>query len=314
MQFEPGLLDAAFSVNGWFDAEAADVHLFTALGASPYVALAASGDAGTICFMGRALITSYSTGAAVGETLPFTLSGVFDGAVARGLILLNGQVGSGQAQSSRFRIGAVTAQHHLLGLAHVRATTGVARSASLQRFAAAAGGAAVDTHNFTAAGGAYTDAIQVDAVNAAEYWQVAVAAGEAGSVFVAAGIFNQSLVVTASPLNPVTPIPPTPGSHARRAGVSADDTFTAPEFTAMSTTHEITLPTFSQNRYLAFAVPDAENDITGLLVVGSGLNQFSAFERVTGVLDIGGTDYKVWRSMDVVFPVNSGTTWQVVQA
>jgi len=314
-QYEAGLMDAAFSVAGYFDAQDQDAHAYTALGDTPYVALAADGEAGNIVYMGRALITNYSVGDAVGSVLPFSLSGVVTGALARGLILVNGRIGSGQAQSARFRIGAVTADHDLLALAYVSATTGVARGASIQRFAAATGGVAVDTHNFTPAGGAYNDAIQVDVANAAEYWQANVAAGEAGSIFIAAGLFNESLQVEEALLAPSVPFAPTPGRHARRAGISVDAVFTAAEFTAETNSDQITIPTFSQNRYLAFAVPDDQDDITGLLVVGSGLNRISMFERVAGTLDIGGVDFKVWRSSAVVaYSINSGTTWQIQQS
>ena len=307
----PGLFTGSFSVGGYFDAEDVDALVVPVIGRSTPLAIAGDSIAGSVVYMGHAVVSAYSLGEAVGSVFPFTLSGEFTGQVARGMVLVNSDVPAGASSSIRLAVGAVTAEKHLFGIAHVRANAGSARGVSLGRYATAAGGAAVDQHAFTPSGGAYTDTLVVADANAAAWWQADIAAGEAARVFVAAGLFSEELTVAFSPLVP--PIP-TPGVHARFAGVSADQTITAAELTEMTNTHQVTLPSFTANRYLAFAVPNDENDISGLVVVGSGLNQIGAFSRIPGTLDKNGVALKVWRSNAVWFPsATSGSTWEIRQ-
>ena len=105
----------------------------------------------------------------------------------------------------------------------------------------------------------------------------------------------------------------TGGSHTRLCGVSTDGTITAAELTVSATDSELTLPTFSQNRYVAFAVPNTEGDITGITQKGTALNQVGGFTRQSGTVTVSGTAYKVWVSNGVWFPALSGTTWIVAQ-
>ena len=108
---------------------------------------------------------------------------------------------------------------------------------------------------------------------------------------------------------------PPPATHTRFAGASADTTFIASEFTTPGvTTDTLTLPTFTANRYVAFAVPDSTGDITGIHPVGNTLNQIGGFQRVPGTLVISGETCKVWRSNSAFFPRTSGTQWVITQA
>ena len=97
----------------------------------------------------------------------------------------------------------------------------------------------------------------------------------------------------------------------RYAGISADNQIASAELTVSSAVSEITVPTFTSNQYLAFAVPDDQPDIDSLEVAGSGLNQIAAFERQPGTVDLNGVAVKVWRSVTVVFPINSGIVWEI---
>ena len=101
------------------------------------------------------------------------------------------------------------------------------------------------------------------------------------------------------------------GTHTRYVAASADNAFTAAEFLGSSTTDQLTLPAFAENRYVAFAIPNDQPDLTTIRQQGGSLNQIGAFERVAGTLRIGGQPYKVWRSRNVLLPAVSGTTWTV---
>ena len=307
----PGLFTGSVTITGWYDAEDVDALLHPVLGERTPVAIAPSSAAASVIYMGHLVVNGYTVGDEIGAAIPFTLTGEFDGEVARGMTLLNSAVGGGAVSSIRLPIGAVTSDHHLLGLAYVRANAGSARAIELRRFAGAAGGAAVSSHPFTGSGGAYTDTIDVSDANTAAWWEAHVAAGAAAQVFVAAGLFSEELSQAFVPLVP--PIPPV-GVHARFAGVSADTTITAAELTEMTNTHQVTLPAFTANRYLAFAVPNDEADISGLVVAGSGLNQIGSFSRIPGTLDKDGVALKVWRSNAVWFAVAaSASTWEIRQ-
>ena len=91
---------------------------------------------------------------------------------------------------------------------------------------------------------------------------------------------------------------PAPATHTRYFGRSANTSFSAPEFTSSqgssSTTDVLTLPTWTGNDYIAFAVPNTTGDITGINI--DGLNQIGGFQRVSGTLSINSVAYKVWRS------------------
>ena len=92
------------------------------------------------------------------------------------------------------------------------------------------------------------------------------------------------------------------GSHTRYWGRSADTDFVATEFTggtgASATGDTITIPTYTGNSYMAFAVPDDTGDITGITL--DGIQQIGAFDRVAGTMQINSTAYKVWRSINQV--------------
>ena len=100
------------------------------------------------------------------------------------------------------------------------------------------------------------------------------------------------------------------GSHTRYGGYSTDSTFTADEFTTSSTTDVVTLPTFSADGWIAFAIPSTAADLTGITEVGSPFNQIGAFTKASGTLTIGGTAHKYWVSNTIVYHgPSSGTKW-----
>ena len=53
-------------------------------------------------------------------------------------------------------------------------------------------------------------------------------------------------------------------THQSYAGASADTTFTASEFTSSATGGTLQLPTFTADRYIAFAIPNDQPDITDI--------------------------------------------------
>ena len=109
-----------------------------------------------------------------------------------------------------------------------------------------------------------------------------------------------------------------PSTHTRYAAISENNTFIASEFTDSTTgsnsqTNTITIPSYTENRYLAFAVPDTQDDLISIKEQGSAFDSFGFFERVTGTINIGGSAHKVWRSTDVLFPPEAGETliWEL---
>jgi len=98
----------------------------------------------------------------------------------------------------------------------------------------------------------------------------------------------------------------------RFAGVSVDRHISGSELTVSSLVSEITVPTFSQNRYLAFAVPDDQQDIDSLEVVGTGLNLIASFQRQDGlVVTDTGVPVKVWRTGTPLRQTFAGTVWEI---
>ena len=88
----------------------------------------------------------------------------------------------------------------------------------------------------------------------------------------------------------------------RRSAVHSRDMadFLATDFTgAMGTTStdkRITTPTFTENSWLAFAVPDSTPDLTSIArSPGTFSTGLSGYVRQAGTLEIAGVDYKVWR-------------------
>ena len=64
-------------------------------------------------------------------------------------------------------------------------------------------------------------------------------------------------------------------------------------------------------RFLGFAVPDAEPDITDITT--GGFDVFMAFERISGTITIQGVDYKVWRSRVIQNDRASGVLYSFTQ-
>ena len=106
----------------------------------------------------------------------------------------------------------------------------------------------------------------------------------------------------------------TGGSHTRWCGISSDSTFTASELTVSGTTNTLVLPSFNTDSYVAFAVPNTENDITGLEETGTGLNQLGGFTKASGTLTKNSVAYKYWVS-DSAFlaAAMSASSWTITQ-
>ena len=115
---------------------------------------------------------------------------------------------------------------------------------------------------------------------------------------------------------------PPVSSHTRYSAVSEDSTFIGSEFTdantgSSSTTNTLVLPAFTSNRYLAFAIPANQPDLTRIEQVGSGFNQISAFTKLDAAISIAGSNHNVWvhtnasGTPSVVYPVNSETSWSI---
>ena len=103
--------------------------------------------------------------------------------------------------------------------------------------------------------------------------------------------------------------------HTRYAAVKANTAFVEADFTGAlgvsSMEAEITLPDYSVNAYIAFAVPDSTPDLTDILQ-GSA-TQFNSFIKLDATISIGGIDHNVWRSVGLLSRFFAQTTWTVVQ-
>ena len=109
-------------------------------------------------------------------------------------------------------------------------------------------------------------------------------------------------------------VTPGAGNHTRYAALKTTNNFVTADFTAagtsaMSPTDSITVPAYNANRYLAFAIPDTQADLTDIREQGSDFSSFSFFERVSGTIQISGSAHKVWRSTDVLLPRTSQQVW-----
>ena len=109
-------------------------------------------------------------------------------------------------------------------------------------------------------------------------------------------------------LNPVQ-------THTNYIAISADTTFTEAEFLAgnTSTDENLVAPTFTSppSQYIAIAVPDDEDDITG--ITQGGISVFTSWERITGTINISGVAHKAWRTTAVQNDLASGITYVATQ-
>ena len=119
-----------------------------------------------------------------------------------------------------------------------------------------------------------------------------------------------------TPVAPATPVTPTPGA-LRYLAISPDNMFDASEFTdaltgVSSQFRTLRVPAYANvERFLGFAVPDAEPDITDITT--GGFDVFMAFERISGTITIQGVDYKVWRSRVIQNDRASGVLYSFTQ-
>ena len=106
-------------------------------------------------------------------------------------------------------------------------------------------------------------------------------------------------------------------SHTNYIAVSADTTFDSTEFTEDATgnsslTNSLIVPTFTGNRYIAIAVPDAVGDIIG--ITQGGFPIFTSWERISGTIpipDVTGEEHKVWRTTAIQSDLASGITYEI---
>ena len=115
-------------------------------------------------------------------------------------------------------------------------------------------------------------------------------------------------------INFVVDTTPTPATHSRYVFTSADLDFTNAELNSgnMSNTDTLTVPAFSSDQYLVFAIPTEEDDLT---FISSGtLNQIDEFTKVTSPATLtaqNGDVVKLWRSTSVVFDTLSNSEWVI---
>ena len=108
----------------------------------------------------------------------------------------------------------------------------------------------------------------------------------------------------------VTPVG-APATFTRYAAASADQTFTAAEFTATSTSEDIVIPTFVSSSYVAFAIPSAQSDLES--IIGTGLDQIGGFTKASATVTLGGTQHKYWYSNSAFLTTLSGSEWRLEQ-
>lgn len=95
-------------------------------------------------------------------------------------------------------------------------------------------------------------------------------------------------------------------------GLSADNTFTAAEYTASASATQVTIPAPPADRYLAFAVPDTDNDISYISPnTPTGNNQVHTFERIPGTITLNGVAHKAWRTDAAGLPTSIAHTWYI---
>ena len=109
---------------------------------------------------------------------------------------------------------------------------------------------------------------------------------------------------------------PRPQDYAILSAVSEDVIFTEAEVLAgvSSNNDLVAAPIRAADdppAYLAFGVPADTGDIIELI---AGVNQLFSFTRIPGVIDIGGIDYKFWRSFNLLLRNISGRVYRVVQS
>ena len=101
-----------------------------------------------------------------------------------------------------------------------------------------------------------------------------------------------------------------PGDHTRRGAISEDETLTAGEVTAgtSSTTQSVTMPTWTTGRrFLYTGVPTSEDDITGIST--GGIDVFHAWEAVTGEV----SGHKWWKTINSQSNLASGAVYVITE-
>ena len=103
-------------------------------------------------------------------------------------------------------------------------------------------------------------------------------------------------------------------THTRYAALKANNGFNAADFTAAgtsasSTTDDIEVPAFAAARYLAFAIPFTQPDLTDIRETGSDFSSFSFFTKSNTNLTIGGSAHKVWISTAALLANADAQSW-----
>ena len=105
-----------------------------------------------------------------------------------------------------------------------------------------------------------------------------------------------------------------PPTFTRYIAISTDDTFDGAEFLAghASNNNSLVVPHWSGGRrYIALAVPEDRGDIN--VITTGGINVSMAFMRIPGTIDINGTAYKAWRTLNSQADNAAGVVYSFTQ-
>ena len=101
--------------------------------------------------------------------------------------------------------------------------------------------------------------------------------------------------------------------NSQSTNVAADfDTGTATSTPFVSGRQTLTIPTFSDNRYLAYAQLGSEPDLTAIII--GGINQLAAFTKTDNAITVNSQSFDVWVSSNLlVGAAVSGQSMEVVR-
>jgi len=122
-----GLKSVEVAHEGYWDGTTQDPATFGLVGVNdkPMTMAPTTGAAGEPAYFFKSALSQYSTGEAVGEVLPFSVSGqASDGDLIRGTILINGTAVAASSSTSGTQLGAVSATQSVHASLHVTSASG----------------------------------------------------------------------------------------------------------------------------------------------------------------------------------------------
>lgn len=299
---EGGLKGVSFSLEGFFDE--IDAQQFASLGLERSVMVAPGGeDPGDVAHVLPVRVSGHTPSGSVGKLLAFTYAAQGDGIPFRATVM---DVRSGLDASlttPRQDFGAIPMGHAQKVWVHVDVA---AATGSLQvelKSADMMAGGTVTTHDtITAtATGVYELTVSSGMLNPItdEYWFLDYTVTGAGAEFVAAAasVYGAHQIVIPAP--PITP--PPPSMISLRGGLSTDTTPQASELTIVGVAHQVTFQPFT-NMQLLIARIATEPDIASVVLDSDPTmqNQIGGFTKFGSAVDVGGTDYNVWVSIQAL--------------